>query len=436
MRALAARHLAQGDFVYRTPDPPLFVRAEGVWLYDSEGRAYLDGEAANGTAVLGYDGSLLDDARSRIDGTPSLPSFCESPLRLRVAARLAGALEEITGQRGRVAFELGGAQGIELALKIALHSRPKANIAVFEGAYHGRSLFTSHLSASSRYRAQYGWNGGPTLRLPYPDCGRCRFGLSPDRCAVECGTYAAGMIEEEFAGCSTHSNDGLCAFIFEPVLNVGGMVSPDPRYLRRCVESARRQGALIIADEIFTGMHRTGPLFGFQRFGLEPDIVVFSKGLTNGICPLSCVWSREPIASPERFPPGTHSVTHGNSQLALALADTVLDRYESENVAGRVHDLAQALEAGRSRLEAVPGVRKFDVVGGIARIVLSEPVADRVKYRAMNEAPPPGVERLLVASTAVAPHVVSLHPSLVSTPREVASMLGSLEHALRPNGRD
>lgn len=425
-------HVAQGDFVYREPEPPVYVEARGAVLIDAEGRRYLDAEAANGAVAFGYDPSILLTAAARGASMPGLPSFCESALRLRVAERLSERLERETGVVGRVAFELGGAQGIELALKISRMNKRGSIFATFEGGYHGRSALTSHLSASQRYRAILGGDCRvQVLRLPYPDCAQCRFGRDPRSCHVECASFVKVLLDDDLCGVATPGGaEDVCAFIFEPVLNVGGMVSPDPRYLEGVVRLFRERGALIIVDEIFTGFYRTGKPWGFMHYDVVPDIVVASKALTNGLCPMSFVWARDPLAAPERFPPGTHSVTFANNPLSMSVAETVLDRLDAwSRVEADVHDLEQAL---RSTLDVVTQrtrlVKGASVLGATGRLVLQGPIAPvlrRVAATIARDAPVDGIHGLLVASTGMAPNVLCIHPPLVTT-REEVGIIGEL----------
>jgi len=406
-------YLAQGDFVYRTADAPVFVDAERVTLIDADGRRYLDAEAANGTAVLGYDPSILEEAVVRGRRLPTLPSFCESSLRLELAERLARMFERATGRRGRIAFEVGGAQGIELAIKIARSNTGGGAFLVFEGGYHGRSGFTSQLSASPRYRRLLG-GGAPVVRLPYPDCEQCRFGRTRATCATECVAFTDALLEQETAG--VVAGDGrtdVCALVIEPVLNAGGMVFPDPAYLEAVVAQARRRGALIVVDEVFTGLHRTGPMFGFQHYDLEPDLVVLSKALGNGIAPISCVWAREPLAAPTRFAPGTHSTTYANNPLGHAVALTVLDRYQRDDIPARVACLETWLrDALRALAAAHEIVESVTVRGATARLLLRRPLAGAVRAAARRIGHR-GYHGLLVASTGMADNVICIHPPLI-----------------------
>src|SRR5439155_18626657 len=141
---------------------------------------------------------------------------------------------------------------------------------------------------------------------------------------------------------------------------------------------------LIIADEVFTGFHRTGRKWGFSHYDFVPDIVVISKALTNGLAPLSCVWAREPLSAPENFPPGTHSVTFANQPLGLAIADAVLDRFDrwsdlQADLARLERDLAAALVTVAARAQLV---QRTSVQGDTARMRLAAPIAAAVSEAA------------------------------------------------------
>lgn len=418
--------LGHGDFVHRLPEPPIFVRASGSFLEDSKGRRYLDAEGSNGSAGLGFDPTLLQEATDRARSLPLAPSFCETEIRLELAQRITSFIESATGCRGRVAFELGGAQGIELALKVARANSPKSQMVVFEGAYHGRSAYASQLSASRRYRS---WAPGSPLsvvRLPYPDCEQCRFSQTRATCSFECVQYVQGLVSSELCGIVGDQPD-VAAFIFEPILNAGGTVTPDANYIESAVTLFRDFGALIVADEVFTGLYRTGFPLGFQRYNFVPDIIVMSKGLTNGICALSAVWAREPYMSPEQFPPGTHSATFINSPFALATALTVLDRYD--NWITKESDIAD-LEA--SLTEIIGNVVQSSVlarsgyaVGGVGRILLNKPIARQlatIATRIGESSPVDGVHGLIVGSTGMAANVIALTPPLTITKQDLGTL--------------
>ncbi|MFB7947262.1 aminotransferase class III-fold pyridoxal phosphate-dependent enzyme [Kitasatospora phosalacinea] len=423
-------YLAAGDLVYRTPPDARFVRGEGVRLYDTNGRPYLDAEAANGTLSWGYDASLLTEACRRALPMPALPSFCESELRLRVVQRLADRLSAAVGVPGRVALELGGAQGIEMAMRIVAANRGGGPVLVFQGAYHGRSPFTAHLSASARYRSNQPWPGPQVVRLPYPDCRSCPHRPAAGGCNPACAAGLERLGTDDCFGLPTaDAPQGTAAFLLEPMLNVGGCVVPDPAHVRRLTDHVRSLGGLIVVDEIFTGLHRLGPEWGFQLHGIQPDIVVASKALTNGALAFSCVWAREPLASPEVFPPGSHSSTFAGSPLGLAVVDTVLDRWDAwHDVEASVGRLRDTLAKGLSRIaESSELVRAVDVLGGVARVTLSGPYATRLRALAAERPDRPG---LLLASTGMAPATVVLHPPLVTSTEDAEEMTELLGRAV------
>lgn len=420
--------LGVGDLVYRTPPNVRFVRAEGVRLWDEGGRPYLDAEAANGSASFGFDSFLLAEAASRCAAMPGLPSFCESVDRVDVLQRLNSRFETSLGGPGRVSVELGGAQGVEMAMRVVAANTGPGPVLVFEGGYHGRSPFTAHLSASHRYRANQPWPGPSVIRLPYPDCGSC-----PHRVVTGCNPACAASVRklgtnDLFGVPGLDAVGGVSALVVEPLLNVGGCVLPDPVHLRAVVEHARSLGALIVVDEIFTGLHRLGPQWGAQLHGIDPDIVVASKALTNGITPLSCVWARDPLTSPSVFPPGSHSSTFAGNPFAIAVLSAVLDRWDAwADPEADMRAYASTLRSHLRVLDGLDSVRETSVVGAVARIALHTPSALRVRAAATASTDRPG---LLLASTGMAPSVLAMHPPLVATDAELGEMTHVLATAL------
>lgn len=392
-RATVPAYLGAGDFTYRGGPVPCFVSAAGCRLRDSEGKTYIDAEAANGTVALGYDAQLLEEVGQVVARLPALPSFCESDLRLGVAERLEREVSRAVGAPGRVAFEVGGAQGIELAMKIVAANRGWGPVVTFAGGYHGRSPFSGALSSSSRYRRPIPVAAGEVIRLPYPDVERPPFGGAGDEARIE---YLRAL-RSDLSGVPPE----VAALLLEPVLNVGGMAVPSAAYLEAAVAQFREAGALVVVDEIFTGFHRVGPRFGFELHGLRPDLVVLSKALTNGVAGLSAVWAREPLLDAGHFAPGTHSSTFAATPLTLATADAVLGRFADRDAwTARVAELEVRLgEIVAAAVAEVPEiVAAGSALGGVARLLLREPLAWRVRNAALGDSP--GV---LLASTGMTP---------------------------------
>jgi len=424
--ASQADRVAHGDLVYRHQTIPRFVASRGCELVDDAGYRYLDAEASSGTAGLGFDSLIVARAAERVAEMPVLPSFCESRLREEVAARLAARLAEATGRTGRIAFELGGAQGIELALKVVRRNSAGSQIAVFEGGYHGRSGLAAQLSASHRLRRLDGGWRIPVVRLPYPDPERGPLGEVPGGFTVGALARVDQLTTADYCGVVAPGGDAdVAALIIEPALNAGGIVLPDPDYLLGVVEKFRSLGALIVVDEIFCGFHRLGPAWGFARYpGLDPDIVVLGKALTNGIMPMTCVWARDPLMDPGHFPPGTHASTFQATPLALAVASEVLDRYDAW---ADLPDQIGAVERGLRAvvddvLDRSAAATSGWACGCLARIRLDSARAPWLAERALvigRDEPVGGVHGILLSAPGMAPDVIGFAPPLVISQAEL-----------------
>jgi len=381
--------------------------------------------------ALGYDAEILAEAARAAGAMPALPSFCESELRLKVGKRLESEVSRAVGAAGRISFEVGGAQGIELAMKIVAANRGWGPIVTLEGCYHGRSPFTGALSASARYRRPISVGIGEVVRLPYPDPERGLFRLSRESSEETFASYLR-FLDSDVSGVAAE----VSALLIEPLLNVGGMIVPPTGYLRAAISRFQAQGALVVVDEIFTGFHRVGPRFGFELHGLQPDIVVLSKALTNGAAGLSAIWAREPLLDPEHFRPGTHSSTFSGTPFMLSVVDAVLDRFQDrESWSARVGDLEKSLrDLVAEAAEAAPVVvERAEAHGAVARLLLRTPTAWDVRMAALGasheaDTDLPGV---LVASTGMAPDVVAVHPPLTIEQEDLAIVRDRLIRALR-----
>ncbi len=420
--------LGAGDFVYAQPGPVIIASA-GVTLVARDGRRYIDGTAANGTTSLGYDRTILEEAMVRAARLPSCPVFLETEARLDLAARLEKFVQEALGVRGRISFELGGAQAIELAMRICRANTGSGQFVVFEGGYHGRSGMTAQLSASHRYRKAHGEWRLPVHRLPSPDCARCRFSQVRETCHHECVTFLRTSFDGELGGLL--SRDGgreLSGLVFEPIQNTAGMVRPDDAYLQAAISAVRARGGLIVADETFTGFYRTGPRLASQRLGVVPDLVVLGKAFSNGCVPLSCVWARSDLTAPDAFPPGSHSATFIHNALSMAVGLTVLDRYATPPDVGA---LERKLRTGVA--EAVHGIALVEstmVSGGCVRIALRRPVAAHVRALSLDGPEVDGYSGLVLAVSGLLPDVIGLSPPFVITDSELSALFAHLRRAL------
>ncbi|MFC8682989.1 acetylornithine transaminase [Microbacterium ureisolvens] len=321
----------------------MFVRGEGSYLWDADGKRYLDFLAGIAVDSLGHAHPVFVDAISTQAATLShVSNYFATPPQLALAAtlkRLAG-----TGDGGRVYFGNSGAEANEAAFKLArLHGgteRPR--ILALTDAFHGRTMGTLALT------------GKPYMQEPF-------LPMTP---GVE-------FIDSTVEALEAAIDDRVAALFVEPVKGEAGVLPLPEGYLAAAREITERHGALLIIDEIQTGAGRTGEWFAFQHEGITPDAITVAKGIGGGF-PIGALITFG--AASELFYPGTHGSTFGGNALGTAVAGAVLGEIERadlvRNAAERGAQLSQAIEAIDSDL--ITGCRGSGLLIGVG---LRHPVA-------------------------------------------------------------
>ncbi len=330
----------------------LFTRGEGAYLWDAQGKRYLDFLGGIAVTSLGHSHPVFVEAVSRQAATlTQVSNYFVTPPQLELAAtlkRLAG-----TGEAGRVYFGNSGAEANEAAFKLArLHGgadRPR--ILALEQSFHGRTMGTLALT------------GKPAMRTPF----------EPVPGGVE-------FLDSRIESLEAAMDDRVAALFLEPIKGEAGVLELPEGYLRAARELTQRHGALLIIDEIQTGAGRTGAWFAFQHEGIVPDAITVAKGIGNGF-PIGALITFGSASS--LFYPGTHGSTFGGNALATATASAVLAEIER---AGLVEAAARTGEKLRAAIEAigaplVEGVRGRGLLLGIA---LTAPVATAVVTAALE----------------------------------------------------
>ncbi len=374
--------------------PVAFVRGEGVWLWDTEGRRYLDAVGGIAVCALGHAHPAVAQAVAEqaavLVHTSNL--YC-IPSQERLAERLVA----LSGM-DQAFFCNSGAEANEAAIKIARllgHERglEAPAIVVMEGAFHGRTLAT--LTASGARKVQAGFEPlvQGFVRVPYGDLEALR---------------AVGANRRE-----------IVAVLCEPIQGEGGVVMPPPGYLAGLREVCDRHGWLLMLDEVQTGMCRTGRWFAFQHEGITPDVMTLAKSLGNGV-PIGACLARGAAAGLIR--PGKHASTFGGNPLACRAALAVLDLLEQGRLAERAAELGEALmERLRRALGDVPGVVEIRGRGLIIGVMLDRPCGELVE-RALGLG-------LLINVTAE--RVVRLLPPLILSDAQAADLVERLGNVIR-----
>lgn len=321
------RYCSYGDTVHYADPPKVFTRCDGSYLFDENGTPYLDLQMWYSAVNFGYKNRRLNDALKRqIDTLPQLACQYLHAEKVELAEALCKLMEQRLGMKGRVHFNVGGAQAVEDSLKLVRNATGKNLNFAFMGGYHGRTLGASAITSSYRYRRRFGHFSDRAQFIPFPYCFRCPYDKKRDDCGLYCVKQFEKLFETEYHSVwdSKASQSEFAAFYIEPIQGTGGYVVPPKGYFEELSRILRERGILLVADEIQMGIHRTGKFWSFEHFGLRPDIVVFGKAITNGLNPLSGIWAREDLIAPEKFPPGSTHSTFSSNPLGTTTALEVM----------------------------------------------------------------------------------------------------------------
>lgn len=431
--AIESRVCSHGDTVHYARRPKLFRRCEGSFLYDQEDTPYLDLQMWYSAVNLGYANRRVNEAlKAQIDRLPQLACQYLHTEKIELAARLVDGTRKAFGETGRVHFNVGGAQAVEDALKLVRKTTGRSRMLAFEGGYHGRTLGASAITSSYRYREPYGEFGERAEFVPYPYCFRCPYGKQRESCGLYCVGQIERKFEHEYTG-TWNPKSGQAefgAFFVEAIQGTGGYVIPPAGYFPRLAKVCRDHGILLVDDEVQMGFFRTGRLWALEHFGAVPDVVVFGKALTNGLNPLSGIWAREDLISPDKFGPGSTHSTFASNPLGTAAGLEVMQIFAEANYTHQV------LEKGRYFLGLLHDLKKrhpeigdVDGVGLALRMEMCERdgytpsrvLADRMFQIGLDGDLDGGVRRLglVLDIGGYYKNVVTLAPSLEITTEEM-----------------
>ena len=374
-------------------DPPVtFVRGSGSWLWDTEGRRYLDFLSGLAVTSLGHAHPAVADALSEQAGTLLHVSNLFGNV---VAPELAVTIDRLVGggsgrAGGQVFFANSGAEANECALKLSRKWAGSGRHVVVSAwdAFHGRTLATLHATGQPAKHAPFVPLPEGFVHVPYDDM--------------------AAMEE----ACR---DPAVAAVLVEPILGEAGVIMPSSDYLGALRQLCTERDILLVVDEIQTGLARTGRWFCFQHAGVDPDIVTMAKALGNGV-PISACWARAEVAA--AFGPGDHATTFGGQPLAAAAARATLAVMEAEDAPARAQRAGKRLQHG---LSGVPGVHSVRGMG----LLLAAQVTDGIAATVVGEA-------LSLGLVVNAPRAdtVRLAPSLLVSDDEIDEGLAILGAAL------
>lgn len=405
---------------------PIFAaRAEGAVVEDVDGNAFLDLAGGIGCVNTGHRAEpILTAIRDQIDRYLHT-CFSVSPYEGYI--ELAERLNQLTpGKFPKKTIILNtGSEAVENAVKIARAYTKRPAVICFEDAFHGRTLLALSLTSKTHpYKVGFQPFVSDVYRIPYAYCYRCSFGQDPATCELDCARHLEQVFKRVVAA------ESVAAIIAEPVLGEGGFIAPPPEYFRALTEICRKHGVLFIADEVQTGICRTGSLFACERYGIEPDMLLSAKSLGGGL-PISAITGRAEIMDSTEV--GGLGGTFIGNPVSCAAALAVLDIVEREKLSERAQKLGD-----RFMERATCWKNRYPVIGqihGLGAMRALELVRDHgTREPASNEAN--AIVRycyehgVLTISAGTFTNIIRLLMPLVITDEQFEEALAVLESAL------
>lgn len=424
---LRAQVVPKGPF---NVTPSFTRRAKGAVIIDESGREYIDFAGGIGVVNVGHCHPKVVEAIK--DQAEKYLHTCFHIVMYEPYVALAERLCALTpGNFPKMAmFANSGAEAVENAVKVARHYTKRPGIIAFENGFHGRTLLAMTLTSKVKpYKFGFGPFAPEVYRMPFAYCYRCPLGLEYPRCDVACADYLKDFFITNVAAEST------AAVIVEPIMGEGGFITPPPEYFPKLAEICKDHGIVFVADEIQSGVGRTGKMFAIEHWGVEPDLVTCAKSLAAGM-PLSAIVGRKEMMDEPQV--GGLGGTYGGNPVCCRAALAVLEVFEEERLLEKAKTLGNKL---RARFDAWQ--KQYPIIGEVRGIgpmlalelvrdpVTKEPAADEAKalVKACYES------GLIILSCGNFSNVIRTLMPLVITDEQLERGLAIMEEALSKLGK-
>lgn len=395
-------------------------RAQGSYIYDMNGEAYLDFSTGIAVNNVGHCHPKVVEAVRKQVGELIHTSVTVHHKRY---IELAKKLSEIApGRLDSVFLANSGAEAVEGAIKMARYLTGRPGIINFKGSFHGRTIMTTALTTSKLYyREKYEPLPSSIFTLPFPYSRRSNHRDKPEALVDEC-IKQFDVLFNQFV-----HPEQVAAIIVEPIQGEGGYVIPPASFLKRVREIASKHGILLIIDEVQTGFGRTGKMFAIEHFGVEPDIMLMAKGIAGGM-PLSGFISRKELTS--KWPPGRHGSTFGGNPVSCAAALATIEVLESEKLVQRSAELGKRMLTRLQKLSSHKNVGEVRGIGMMLAIEFedehgepSHDIAEKVATFCLEN-------KLILLTCGTHGHVIRLIPPLNMSDEDADKGMAIIEKAV------
>jgi len=402
--------------------PLVAEKAEGLWIHDPDGNTFLDFTAGIAVCATGHCHPHVVNAIK--EQANKLLHMSGTDFYYTSQITLAEKLAHLTPGSGsnKVYFGNSGAEAVEAAFKLARwYTKRELNLAFF-GAFHGRTMGALSLTASKTIQKKHYNPLIPGItHIPYAYCYRCPYHMSYPECGIECVRWVEDTLFR-----TTVPPEEVAAIFVEPIQGEGGYIVPPPEFHRELQKIAKKYEILYVADEVQSGMGRTGKMFAMEHFGVVPDIMALAKGIASGM-PLGAMVARSDIMVWEA---GSHASTFGGNPVSCSAALATIELLEAELMANakiRGEYLMTELRELQKSMECMGDVRGMGLMVGV------ELVKDRdTKERASdwrNEIIQKAFQKGLLL-LGCGENTIRFSPALTVTVEEIDACLSIFEESL------
>ena len=403
--------------------PLVAEKGEGLWIHDPDGNTFLDFTSGIAVCATGHCHPRVVNAIK--EQANKLLHMSGTDFYYTSQITLAEKLAQLAPGDGdnKVFFGNSGAEAVEAAFKLARwYTKRELNIAFF-GAFHGRTMGALSLTASKTIQKKHYNPLIPGItHIPYAYCYRCPYNMSYPECGIECVRWVEDTLFR-----TTMPPEEVAAIFVEPIQGEGGYIVPPPEFHREFHKLAKKYGILYVADEVQSGMGRTGKMFAMEHFGTVPDIMALAKGIASGL-PLGAMVARSDIMVWEA---GSHASTFGGNPISCRAALATIELLEAElmeNAKIRGEYLMTRLRELQKSIECIGDVRGKGLMVGV------ELVKDRVtKERATdwrNEVIQKAFQKGLLL-LGCGENTIRFSPALTVTAEEIDTCLSIFGETLR-----
>lgn len=420
VRQMHREYMMPSTFHYY-PESLVLQRGDGMFLFDAEGQKYLDFFGGILTVSLGHcHPEIVGAVQQQLATLGHTSTLYQNEWIVRLAQKMA----EITpGNMQQSFFTNSGSEADEMAVLLAKLYTGRQEIIALRHSYSGRGMYAISAMGHASWRPIAPVMPGISL-MPAPYCYRCPFGQTYPSCDIRCADDVKEVL-------STTTTGQPAAFIAEPILGVGGFITPPKEYFQKVLEPIRKAGALFICDEVQTGFGRTGTYWnGIEHFGVQPDIMTFAKGIASGMPMAATITSKEIAASFKGLTISTYGGNPISSVAALATIH-VMQREEIPQRAARLGNrLRQGLLALQDKYAIIGDVRGMGLMQGIELVEdrkTKEPSAKRANQiiEVLRK------RHFLIGKGGLYGNTLRIAPPMLVTESQIDEALAHLDAGLR-----